>query len=178
MNLVYIISPDFVKTYSGFINSNVDNDLIDIGIIEAQEQQLQEILGTDLYESILNKISGDTLSSDTVYNELVETFVVKTLVYYTLAGVTPRLIMKFNNKNIGTQDSDNTTVIGSEEREYLINGFNNKAAFYAKRLTDHLCYNSDIYPEYTSNTEDEMRPSTNSRYNVGMDLTSKHDRRR
>ena len=173
INKIHIISPNFIKEYSGFINSNVDNDLIDLSIIEAQDLELQGILGSNLYDSIMDKIVNDTLSGNTVYSNLVDKYCVKVILYYTLERCIDFLLSKFNNKNVGEQNSDNTTPI---EKWKLINyksKFNNSASDYSRKLINHLCqFGRSLYTEYNTETEAEDLRPVSTKYFSGLDLTS------
>jgi len=172
MNLVYLISPDFVKVYTTYMNDNIDNDLLDLGIIESQDIELQSILGSKLYNSILEKASGDTLTGD--YLSLVDDYCVKVVLYYTIKRSITRLLYKFNNKNIGIKSSDNTTPIDFSAFNFLKESVSQDAEFYSQRLINHL--NEDgasLYSEYnTESGGDEIDPNMDTLYTTGLDLSS------
>jgi len=174
INNTYIISPDFVKAYAPFLNSNIDNDLLDLAIVEAQDIELQGILGTNLYESILAKINADTLSSNAVYSNLVDKYCVKVLLYYAIKRTIAFLIYKFNNKNIGEQSSDNTEVVEFKTLKYLDTKFDNDAADYSQKLINHLRqYGNSLYTEYNTESDaEDLKPNSTTKYNSGIDLIS------
>jgi len=172
INNTYILSPDFIKSYAPFINGNVDNDLIELSILEAQEVELQGILGSNLYDSVISKINGDTLTGD--YLTLVDNYCVKVVLYYTLKRSLAFLSFKFNNKNVGTQNSDNTNPVDFKTIDYLNSKFDNDASDYSQKLINHLIdKGSTLYSEYGSETDlEDLSPNKQTTFTSGMDLTS------
>ena len=39
------------------------------------------------------------------------------------------------------------------------------ANYYSTRLVDYLCFNQSKFPEYTSNTNDDISPDTDTVFN-------------
>ena len=170
----YILSPDFIKSFAPFINGNVDNDLIELSILEAQEVELQGILGSKLYDSVITKINNDTLSGDTTYLSLVDDYCVKVVLYYTIKRALVFLSFKFNNKNIGEQNSDNTTPVDFKTIDFLSSKFDNDASDYSQKLINHLLdKGNSLYSEYDTETDlEDIGPNKQTTYLNGMDLTS------
>ena len=71
VNNVLILSEDFVKTNSN-LSDNAWGKFLLPAIREAQHIHLQTILGTSLYEAILNKIKDNDLADP--YKELVDDY--------------------------------------------------------------------------------------------------------
>lgn len=173
MAKIYTISPDYLKDYVGYLNDNIDNDLLKLSILEAQDIELQSLLGTNLYNSILNKIDNNTLSGDTTYSNLFDNYIVKVVVYNATKRSISKLLYKFNNKNIGVKDSDNTQPIDFQTLNFLKSSISNDAEFYNQRLIDHLQEDYSLYSEFATEDElDEIYPNRNTTYNSGMDLSS------
>lgn len=169
---VYLISPDYLKSKLPYINENIDNDLLDVAILEAQDIEIQNIIGYNLYNAILDKVENDTLSGDTIYNNLYNNYIENPLVYYAISRALITLQYKFNNKNIGIKSSENTEPIDDKGYNKLYSHINNTAQFYAERLINHLCYNEDLYPEFDKEQKEFIKPSKKSSYFQGLDLTS------
>ena len=174
MKNIFMISPAFLKEYMPEIDNNVDDDLFETSIIEAQEIQLREITGQKLYESLLDKIDNDTLSGDTTYNNLFENYCLKVVLYQSISYAFNRLSFKINNKNVGVKDGDNTANLTAEQYEILRSDYNNKMEYYSQRLINYLCSNSSLFSEYGTETDDEITPNERSVYFNGMDLTAKN----
>ena len=78
MTDVFIISEENLRQFTD-INNNVDSKLLKNAVREAQDIDIQRLLGTKLYEAILAKIKTNTLTGD--YEYLVLRFVQNALLY-------------------------------------------------------------------------------------------------
>ena len=43
--------------------------------------------------------------------------------------------------------------------------------FYRERMIDYLCFNQASFPEYSTNTNDDLTPRRRGNYTGGMNLT-------
>jgi hypothetical protein len=69
------------------------------------------------------------------------------------------LLFKFRDKNVSKKSSDNAFPISTKELSRIENRYKDKAEFFTKRISDYLCTNSALFPEYnTENEFDEVRP--------------------
>lgn len=153
-----IISQRYVKETSE-IDENVDMNLINPTIWRCQEQYIQAYLGTPLYEKIQADIVADTLTAD--YLTLVNNYIADTLLYYTMYEVQVPLLYKMRNKSVAKANSDNALPVSYTEHKYLRDFYKDKAEYFAKRLTDYLCVNSTLFPEYNNFTSsDQIRPKS------------------
>lgn len=78
MTDVFIISEENLRQFTD-INNNVDSKLLKNAVREAQDIEIQRILGTKLYQAILDKIETNTLAGD--YQTLVLDWVQNALLY-------------------------------------------------------------------------------------------------
>ena len=62
MTKILIIGEDFIKTNSG-LNDNVWGSNLTPAIREAQDIKLQQILGSALYQSLLDKIADGSIKN-------------------------------------------------------------------------------------------------------------------
>ncbi len=163
---VLLISEDTIKK-STTINGNVDVELLLPYIKVAQDIHIQQVLGTDLYEKIQSDISGGSLAG--VYKTLVDTYIQPVLVHYSLYECMPFLSYKIMNKSIVQKISETSSNASLDDVKYIRNVVLNTAEFYTKRLVDYLRHKNDLYPEYNSNTDNDMSPDK-SAYFSGMNL--------
>jgi hypothetical protein len=50
-----------------------------------------------------------------------------------------------------------------------------RAEHFAGRLTDYLCSNSSLFPEYSTNSDEDIRPiNSNTFHGISLDYTSKN----
>ena len=80
MTTTFIISEAKLREFTD-IDNNVDTALIKNAIREAQDIELQRVLGTLLYQKILSDISSSSLTGD--YKTLVDDYVQNFLLYAT-----------------------------------------------------------------------------------------------
>ena len=144
INNVLILSEDFVKTNSN-LSDNCFGKFLLPAIREAQQIHLQTILGTNLYEAILNKIVDGTLADQ--YKELVDDYCRWYLLYMVLSDIVDVLDVKL--ANLGTYRSSDQYIenITDEERQRLKQNYAYKAQFYGDRLVHYLLDNLDAFPE-------------------------------
>jgi len=151
-----LISEGFFKENSA-VDENVDMKQINPTIWQCQIQHIQNVLGTKLYDKILSDISASTLTGD--YLTLVDDYCSDALVYWVMYEVQIPLLFKFRDKNVSKKSSDNAFPISTKELSRIENRYKDKAEFFTKRISDYLCTNSALFPEYnTENEYDEVRP--------------------
>lgn len=171
MAKVYFISETYFKNNTP-VNMNVEPQLINIAIMDAQVLHIQIALGSKLYKKLEDLISDNSIAKavNAKYKSLLDDLVRPAVVQWSLVESLAYIRYKIMNKTVGGQSSDNTTPIDLEELKYLAAQLKNKAEFYTQRIVDYLCANSSDYPEYTNgNAVDDILPETNA-YFSGMQL--------
>ena len=149
MAKAFLISVKTLKT-SGVINNNVDEMYLLPAIDYAQDAGLQPLIGTKLYNRLLDLVYTGYIETgeNHDYRVLLEEYVTPYLLNKVTADVQLPLAFKFRNQGVVQQTSDNTYTPSLRDIQYLVQDYENKAAFYAKRLSDYLCANRTKYPEY------------------------------
>lgn len=161
MKQIFLISTQDLKNYS-IINDNVDDSLLHNAILESQEIELQELLGTKLYKKILQLIDNDqiALSQNSYYKTLLDEYCTKIVLYAALHRAIPYVHYKVVNKGITTQSSEYSTTTSIQEMEFLMDKIKNDLEFFSNRMTKYLLANIRFYPEYMSATSiDDMIPN-------------------
>ena len=161
MNRVYFITCEYLKSHTT-LNDNIDNNLLNSAIWEAQSIHCLQILGTRLYKKLVTLIeSGDIqLPQYSDYKTLLDDYVVDCTAYWAWVECIPYLAMKTVNKGVERQNSEWSNAAQINEIEYLRDEIRNKAEFYSQRLSDYILQNRSLYPEYIQNTQiDEMHPN-------------------
>ena len=159
MNEVYLISASTLKSNTP-INLNVDNELLKMSILDAQNIHIQSLLGGELYRKILTLISNDTIgdAGNSVYKTLLDDYLIPSTTHWAMYECTPYIRYKFMNKNVGGEDSDNSTGTSLDELKYLQNELKQKAEFYGERVVDFVRDNSNDLPEYHDNDGFDVLP--------------------
>lgn len=158
---LFVGREDIVR--NSIIDGNVDFDKFKYFIKEAQETHIQNFLGTKLYERLYNDIANDTLTGD--YLTLLTDYVKPMVIQYTLVDYLPFAAYQIKNGGIFKHTSENSETASKEEVDYLVQQQRNKAEFYTRRFIDFMTYNQETYPEYNTNTNDDMYPSQDGVYN-------------
>tara|TARA_R110000824_G_scaffold81644_1_gene205158 strand:+ start:2202 stop:2702 length:501 start_codon:yes stop_codon:yes gene_type:complete len=157
MAQVLFISEDKLKSSSS-INGAVDTNLLLPYMKIAQDKNIHIMLGTDLYDKLMADIAAGSLSGN--YATLVNDYIQDTLVHYTVAEALPFLGYKLANGNVFRMDAENGTAATNQELNYLVERAKETAQFYGQRLVDYLCNNTDLFPEYSTNSGADICPTT------------------
>lgn len=161
-NILLIGSGD-VKNIT-IVNSNVSDDFIGYSIRDTQNIDLQAIIGTALLEKIkelvYNKIKGlensISDSENVSYNELLEGFIKPYLIHQSVVNVLIPISYKVRNMGVIKTSDNNIGNADMDDIKYLMEYYNNQAAFYETRLSKFLCTHKDAYPELEENNEGWM----------------------
>jgi len=155
---ILLITEDYLKKYTA-ITDAVDPNIIRPAIYLAQDKQITNYLGTDLMNKIKSDVSAGTLSGD--YETLLNDYVLKSLLWWTMVELYPSLLYKHDNGNLVSRQSEDTTPVTKGEMESLKEAARDNARYYTNRLVQYLCYNSSLFPEYTSNSNNDIKPDRN-----------------
>lgn len=154
---VLLISPQDVRDMTN-LSDNLDDCNIVPSIIDSQLIGLQSIIGTNLYDKLCKLVETGEIIDNLPYNNLLNNYIFNYLLNMVLADM---VIYNYNKQhNVGNiQYIDNSYQHNSlSDLKYLQQYYTNKATFYAERLTDFLCKNITLYPEYKQ-CSDELNPS-------------------
>jgi hypothetical protein len=160
MNKVLLISEDLLKTNTP-ISENVQSDELRFGIIQAQAIFLQESLGTNLYQEMLNLVDTNTISSpsNAVYKNLLDTYIQPMLITYAYYLVIDNFYVKFVSVGLTQNRSEQGDKIDHRTFQYLKSNAKQQAEYNDNLLRRHLIFRSGLYPEYNSgNLNDGQLP--------------------
>lgn len=162
---LFISRTDIVK--NSIIDGNVDTDKFIQFIKIAQTIDIQNLLGTDLY----NKISADITSGAAGgtgltgnYLTLVNTYVQPTLIWFAQMNYIPFAAYQIKNGGVFKHSSETAQNVDKNEVDYLVAKAREYANYYSKRLVDYLCFNNNLFPEYSSNTNEDIYPDTDTSF--------------
>lgn len=152
----YLLSTDDLKKEST-IDLNVEDNLLESSILNAQNIDIQAIIGTKLYEEIIRLVETDEITGSTQeiidIRELTFDWIYYTHVNYTLYRCLPFIATSFRNIGLVNNSSDSSTPISKEVYNSLKNNIENDVDYYANKLKDYLCDFFDKYPDYVCNTD-------------------------
>jgi hypothetical protein len=68
------------------------------------------------------------------------------------------------NKGVYKHNSENSTNVEKNEIDYLVQKELMIAQNYTERFIDYISFNNDLFPEYNTNSNGDMFPSTQNNY--------------
>lgn len=156
-----LITNDDLLRYSN-LSGNVDTDRIIQYTSISQDIHIQNLLGTDLLEKIQADIVAGTLSGN--YLSLVTNWVKPALIHWTLVELLPMVAVNVSNGGIYRHSPENAQALTKEEVDSLVSQERDFAVYYSNRLVDYLCNNNSLFPEYSTNSNEDVNPSTNNNF--------------
>ena len=158
---LFITRTDLVK--NSILDGNVDTDKFIQFIKIAQQIYVRNYLGTDLYNKISNEIIAGTLSGN--YLTLVQEYVQPMLIHAAMMDYLPFAAYQIKNGGIFKHSSENAETATKEEVDYLVQKERDITEYYTKRFVDYMAFNQGLYPEYLSNSNEDIHPDTDSLFN-------------
>ena len=157
---LFISRTDLVK--NSIIDGNVDTDKFIQFIKIAQEIHIRNYVGGKLYDKISADIVAGSLSGN--YLTLVTDYVQPMLIHYAMVDYLPFASYQVKNGGVFKNNSENAQTASKDEVDFLVSKQRDFAEYYCRRFIDYMCFHGNLYPEYTSNSEDDVYPSkdTNS----------------
>ncbi len=155
---ILLINEELLKKYTPLTDA-VDPNLIRPCIYVAQDMYLQNFLGTNLTNKLKDDVANGTLENQ--YETLLNEYVIKLLIWWVMVELYPSLLYKHDNGNLVSRQSEDTTPVTKGEMESLKEKARDNARFYTKRMVDYLRFNTNLFPEYTNNTDNNIFPDMN-----------------
>lgn len=150
----YLVSPNKVKEDTP-VDANVAGEYLSVAIKEAQEIDLVEVIGTNLYNKLQDLVvSGINDPENKPYKDLLDDYVANFLIYAAEARLMPIVSYKVANAGVVTTDDDH--IDNSEYKTIMLlrDEAINKRDVYKKRLQKFLCKNKSVY--YKGVCDDEV----------------------
>lgn len=144
------------------MSGNVDTDKYKQYVSIAQDIHIQRLLGTDLLEYIQAQIIAGTLSGN--YLSLVTNWIKPALIHWTMVELLPMLAITVANGGIYRHAPENANALSQDEVDSLVDQERDFAVYYSNRLVDYLCNNSTLFPEYNTNTNEDISPSSDNNF--------------
>ncbi len=126
----------------------------------AQDISIQNYIGTKLYDKYQSLIIDGDLEDvgNEKYLELLTTHIQPMLIHYAMVHYLPFASYKVQNKGVFKHNSESATGVEKNEIDFLIEKERDIAEHYTQRFIKHMCENSTLFPEYTTNTGDDVQP--------------------
>ena len=148
-----------LKRFSS-LSGNIDDDkLLQFAKI-AHDIHIQNYLGTDLF----NRLEAGIIASDLTANEtsLLNDYVKDMAIHWTLVEAIDALAFTISNKGVFKHTSEDSESATKEDIDWIVNKHRGRAQYYTNRFIEYMCENGSTFPEYSSNTNSDVKPSKSS----------------
>ena len=162
--VLFIDRTDLVR--NSILDGNVDTDKFIFFIKTAQEIHIQNYLSTQMYDALTAAIvAGIDLPENARWKSLLDEYVVPMLIWFTQVDYIPFASYQIRNGGMFKHRSENAETVSKEEVDYLVEKARTNAEWYSRRFIDFMSFNQTLYPEYTSNSNDDIYPSYDATFN-------------
>lgn len=132
------------------INDNVDTELLKNAVRISQDIELQRIIGTKLYNSLMTQVDNGSFTNsnyETLLNDYVQPFLLYAAYYEALEAIwlRPR-----NNGLLTPTGGENSTQADRSVYDMKRQSVNNKMQFYGEKLANYIAEEQALYPELNS----------------------------
>ena len=162
--VLFIDRTDLVR--NSILDGNVDTDKFIFFIKTAQEIHIQNYLSTQMYDALTEAIvAGIDLPANARWKTLLDEYVVPMLIWFTQVDYIPFASYQIRNGGMFKHRSENADTVSKDEVDYLVEKARTNAEWYSRRFIDFMSFNQTLYPEYTSNSNDDIYPSYDATFN-------------
>ena len=155
---LFISREDLVR--NTLISGSLDVDRFIQFINIAQVIHVQNFTGTKLYDAISNMIINNTLTvaDNPNYLKLVNDYLQPMLIQYAMVEYLPFAAYTVGNGGVYKHTSETSVSVDKTEVDFLIEKSRKLADYYTDRFTDYMIYNQNLFPEYTTNINNDVYP--------------------
>tara|TARA_R110000744_G_scaffold178805_1_gene297816 strand:- start:1646 stop:2152 length:507 start_codon:yes stop_codon:yes gene_type:complete len=161
--VLFINRTDLVR--NSIIDGNVDTDKYIQFIKIAQEIHIQNYLGSQMYDALTVAIPNIDLPANARWKTLLDDYIVPMLIWFSQVEYIPFASYQLRNGGMFKHRSENAETVSKEEVDFLVEKARTNAEWYSRRFIDFMSFNQTTYPEYTSNTNDDIYPSYDATFN-------------
>ena len=162
--VLFINRTDLVR--NSIVDGNVDSDKYLQFIRLAQAIHIQNYLGTKMYEGLTNAIvAGIDLGANARWKLLLNEYIVPMQIWFAQVEYIPWGSYQLRNGGMMKHRSENSETVSKDEVDFLVEKARTNAEWYSRRFIDYMSFNQTLFPEYTSNVNDDIYPSTNATFN-------------
>jgi len=174
MENILLVNMDDILHYSQ-LSPTIDIYKLNPHILNAQILYLEPLLGTSLYEKILDLVSTGSITgySYADYNILLSKYITPSVVYHSIALFIPLNAFEMTNGGTFQYSPTNATASVLTDIDKISNKYNIVGSKYDDKLQSYLNANSSLFIEYTTNTGLVKRTENSNRIGwfLGLDNT-------
>jgi len=161
--VLFINRTDLIR--NSIMDGNVDTDKFIQFIKIAQEIDVQQIMGTKLYDGLTTAIPDIDNPTNARWKTLLDDYIVSMLIWYAQSNYMPFAAYQIKNGGVFKHTSENAQSVDKNEIDFLVEKARTNAEWYSRRFIDFMSFNQTTYPEYTSNINNDIYPSNDATFN-------------
>jgi len=162
--VLFINRTDLVR--NSILDGSINTDKFIFFIKIAQEIDVQQIIGTNMYDGLTAAIvAGIDLPANARWKIILDDYIVSMLIWYAQSNYIPFAAYQISNGGIFKHNSENSQTVDKTEVDFLVEKARTNAEWYSRRFIDFMSFNQSTYPEYTNNVNDDLYPSYNATFN-------------
>ena len=145
--VLFINRTDLVR--NSILSGSVDTDKFIFFIKIAQEIDVQQIIGTNMYKGLTDAIvAGIDLPANARWKTILDDYIVSMLIWYAQSNYIPFGAYQISNGGIFKHTSENAQTVDKNEVDFLVEKARTNAEWYSRRFIDFMSFNQSTYPEY------------------------------
>jgi len=162
--VLFINRTDLVR--NSIIDGNVDTDKFIQFIKIAQQIDIQQIIGTKMYDGLTDAIvDGIDFPGNARWKTILDDYIVSMLIWYAQSNYIPFAAYQIKNGGVYKHTSESAQTVDKNEVDFLVEKARTNAEWYSRRFIDFMNFNQATYPEYTNNKNDDIYPSYEATFN-------------
>jgi hypothetical protein len=162
MATALFVSRDEIVKFTA-LNGNIDTDNFLQWVKVAQDIHIQSYLGTKLFKKINDDLVAGTLAGN--YLSLTNVYIKPMLIHWSLVEYLPFAAYTISNKGVYKHNSETSDTVNKEEIDFLVEKERSIAENYSRRFIDYMSFNQSLYPEYNTNSNEDVYPTKESDFN-------------
>jgi hypothetical protein len=128
---------------NSILDGNVDTDKFIQFVKIAQQIDIQQIIGTKMYDGL-------------TWKTILDDYIVPMLIWYAQSNYYPFAAYQISNGGVYKHTSENSVSVDKNEVDFLVEKARTNADWYSRRFIDFMSFNQATYPEYTNNINDDI----------------------
>jgi hypothetical protein len=161
--VLFINRTDLVR--NSIMDGNISTDKFIQFIKLSQEIDVQQILGTNMYDGLTTAIPNIDQPANARWKVILDDFVVPMLIWYAQANYYPFAAYQVRQGGVYKHTSESAESVSKSEIDFLVEKARTNAEWYSRRFIDFMGFNQTTYPEYTNNVNDDIYPSGSATFN-------------
>lgn len=146
MTNVLLISEDYIKTHTS-IDDNLTAGYLLPTIKLAQDINLQTVIGTKLYERLMELVNTGSIQNEVAYKHLLDVYIQPYLTYSVISMITLPAAFKITNAGVVRTEDEKMSNVSLTDVNLIKEYYNKYANYYKNLLQKYLLDNQSIYPE-------------------------------